>query len=79
MVGRARGAATQALTDAHVKYKTDFQDSDQPEGTVLSQTHSNEVVNVGTVIGLVIAQAPAPTPTTTATGPATTAPPTTAP
>ena len=79
VVGLDRGAATQALTDAHVKYKTNFENSDQPEGTVLSQTHSKEVVDVGTVIVLVIAQAPAPTPTTTATGPATTAPPTTAP
>jgi len=79
VVGLDRGAATQALTDAHVKYKTNFENSDQPEGTVLRQTHSKEVVDVGTVIVLVIAQAPAPTPTTTATGPATTAPPTTAP
>ncbi|MEO8555645.1 MAG: Stk1 family PASTA domain-containing Ser/Thr kinase [Actinomycetota bacterium] len=79
VVGLDRGAATQALTDAHVKYKTNFANSDQPEGTVLSQTHSKEVVDVGTVIVLVIAQAPAPTPTTTATDPATTSPPTTAP
>ncbi len=79
VVGLDRGVATQALTDAHVKYKTNFENSDQPEGTVLRQTHSKEVVDVGTVIVLVIAQAPAPTPTTAATGPATTAPPTTAP
>jgi beta-lactam-binding protein with PASTA domain len=79
VVGLDRGAATQALTDAHLKYKTNFENSDQPEGTVLRQTHSKEVVDVGTVIVLVIAQAPPPTPTTTATGPPTTGPPTTAP
>ena len=73
VVGLDRGAATQALTDAHLKYKTNFENSDQPEGTVLRQTRSKEVVDVGTVIVLVVAQAPAPTPTTTATGPATTA------
>ncbi|HEY8620309.1 MAG TPA: Stk1 family PASTA domain-containing Ser/Thr kinase [Dermatophilaceae bacterium] len=67
VVGQDRGAATQALTVVHLKYKTNFQDSDQPEGTVLSQTHRNDVVDVSTVIVLVIAQAPAPTPTTAPT------------
>ncbi|MHB8188017.1 MAG: Stk1 family PASTA domain-containing Ser/Thr kinase [Dermatophilaceae bacterium] len=82
VVGQDRGAATQALTDVHLKYKTNFENSDQPEGTVLRQTHSGEVVDVSTVIVLVIAQAPAPTPTPTTppttpapTGTATTAPP----
>jgi len=84
VVSLDRGAATQALTDVHLKYKTNFLDSDQPEGTVLRQSHRSEVVDVGTVIVLVIAQAPAPPPTTppttseptgTATATATTAPP----
>jgi beta-lactam-binding protein with PASTA domain len=73
VVGQDRGAATQALTVVHLKYKTNFQNSDQPEGTVLSQTHRNEVVDVSTVIVLVIAQAPAPTPTTAPTTPSSTA------
>lgn len=67
VVGFDRGAATQALTDVNLKYKTNFEDSDQPEGTVLRQTHRGEVVDVSTVIVLVIAQAPAPTPTPTPT------------
>ena len=72
VVGLDRGAATQALTDIHLKYKTTFADSTQPEGTVLSQTHSGEVVDAGTVIELVVAQValpttPAPTPTGTPT------------
>jgi serine/threonine-protein kinase len=80
VVGQDRGAATQALTEVSLKYKTNFKDSDQPEGTVLSQTHRGEVVDVSTVIVLVIAQAPAPTPvpSTPSTAPlptATTGPP----
>ena len=72
VVGLDRGAATQALTDIHLKYKTTFYDSIQPEGTVLRQTHRGEVVDAGTVIELVVAQAglpttPAPTPTDTPT------------
>jgi serine/threonine-protein kinase len=77
VVGQDRGAATQALTEASLKYKTNFQDSDQPEGTVLSQTHRGEVVDVSTVIVLVIAQAPAPTPTPPPTTAPTVAPTTT--
>jgi len=73
VVGLDRGAATQALTDIHLKYKTTFSDSTQPEGTVLRQTHSGKVVDAGTVIELVVAQAappttPAPTPAPTPTG-----------
>jgi len=82
LVGLDRGAATQALTDIHLKYKTTFYDSLQPEGTVLRQTHRGEIVDSGTVIELGIAQAvppttPAPTPTGTPTGTPTTTPPTT--
>ena len=82
VVGLDRGDATQALTDVGLKYKTNFADSDQPEGTVLRQTHRSDVVDVGTVIVLTVAQAPAPpppptTPPTTSptTPPTTTAPP----
>jgi len=61
-VGTDRGAAQQALSDLKLKTKTTFKDSaDQPEGTVLSQTHVGDSVDVGTVIGLVVAQTPAPT------------------
>ena len=63
---------TQALADIHLKYKTTGYDSTQPEGTVLRQTHRGEVVDAGTVIELVVAQAglptaPVPTPTDTST------------
>ena len=72
LVGFDRGAATQALTDIHLKYKTTFYNSIQPEGTVLRQTNRGEVVDAGTVIELVVAQAgppttPGPTPTGTPT------------
>ena len=77
VVGENRGDAQQALTDMRLKYKTSFKDSDKPEGTVLSQTHAGETVDVGTQIVLVVAQVPQPTaPPTTA--PTTTAPTTTA-
>ena len=76
VVGLDRGAATQALTDVNLKYKTNFADSDQPEGTVLRQTHGSDVVDVGTVIVLTVAQEPAPPPppTTPPTTSPTTAP-----
>ncbi len=61
LVGLDRGEATQKLTDIHLKYKTTFYNSIQPEGTVLRQTHRDEVVDAGTVIELVIAQAGPPT------------------
>jgi len=71
-VGADRGAAQQALSDLKLKTKTTFKDSpDKPEGTVLSQTHVGESVDVGTEIVLVVAQTPAPTvpPTTPAPTP----------
>ena len=72
LVGFDRGEATQTLTDIQLKYKTTFYNSIQPEGTVLRQSHRDEVVEAGTVIDLVIAQAgqpatPGPTPTGTPT------------
>jgi len=84
VVGSNRGDAQQALADVKLKYTTKFADSDKPEGTVLSQTHAGETVDVGTQIVLVVAQVPQPTvaPTTAPTTPPTTAPtapPTTAP
>jgi beta-lactam-binding protein with PASTA domain len=69
VVGANRGDAQQTLTDARLKYKTRFADSDQPEGTVLSQTHDGETVNIGTQIILVVAQVPQPTASTTTTPP----------
>ena len=71
--GEDRGTAQQTLSDLHLKTKTTSKDSaDQPEGTVLSQTHVGDSVNLGTVIDLVVAQTPAPTtpPPTSATTPA---------
>ena len=71
-VGADRGTAQQALSDLKLKTKTTFKDSaDKPEGTVLSQTHVGESVDVGTVIDLVVAQTPPPTtpPTTPPTAP----------
>ncbi len=73
VVGEDRGTAQQTLSDLKLKTKTTFKDSaDQPEGTVLSQTHAGDSVDVGTQIDLVVAQTPAPTtpPTTPATTPA---------
>jgi serine/threonine-protein kinase len=74
VVGANRSDAQQALTDARLKYKTQQADSDKPEGTVLSQTHRGETVDVGTQIVLTVAQKPPPTapPTTTATSAPTT-------
>jgi len=69
VVGANRGDAQQILTDARLKYKTRFADSDQPEGTVLSQTHDGETVNIGTQIILVVAQVPQPTASPTTTTP----------
>jgi len=83
VVGAALGDAQQTLADARLKYKTEFVDSDKPEGTVLAQTHAGKTVDVGTQILLKVARVPQPTatpstpPTTsTATSTATTAPPT---
>lgn len=79
-VGTDRGAAQQALSDLKLKTKTTFKDSaDQPQGTVLSQTHVGDLVDAGTVIDLVVAQTPAPTTPPPTTPPPTTAPETTAP
>jgi beta-lactam-binding protein with PASTA domain/predicted Ser/Thr protein kinase len=61
VVGDNRADAQQKLTDAKLKYTTEFKDSTQAEGTVLSQTHQGETVDVGTQILLVVAQKPQPT------------------
>jgi beta-lactam-binding protein with PASTA domain/predicted Ser/Thr protein kinase len=80
VVGANRGDAQQALTDVRLTYKTKFADSNKPEGTVLSQTHAGETVDIGTQIVLVVAQVPLPTatpttpPTTTPTTMPTSAP-----
>jgi serine/threonine-protein kinase len=77
VVGANRAEAQQKLTDARLKYKTEFEDSTKDEGTVLSQTHAGETVDVGTEIILVVAQVPQPTvtPTTTPTSAPTSTPP----
>jgi serine/threonine-protein kinase len=77
VVGDNRGDAQQKLTDAKLKYTTEFADSSKAEGTVLSQTHAGETVDVGTQIVLVVAQKAQPTvpPTTQPTSPPTTTPP----
>ena len=72
VVGAARGDAQQTLTDARLKYTTKYLDSNQQEGTVLTQTQAGQVVDIGTQIVLTVAQKPQPTPTPTPT----TAPPT---
>jgi serine/threonine-protein kinase len=72
VVGDGRGDAQQTLTDARLSYTTDFVDSDKDEGTVLSQTHAGETVDVGTQIDLVVAQVPQPTATPTTTTPTST-------
>jgi len=74
VVGAARADAEQALTDARLKYTTQFAASNLAEGTVLSQTHTGETVDIGTQIILTVAQVPQPTPTTTPTPTPTTAP-----
>jgi beta-lactam-binding protein with PASTA domain len=68
VVGEDRGAAQQTLSDLKLKTNTTFKNSTvKPEGTVLSQNHVDESVDVGTVITLVVALTPPPTapPTTT--------------
>jgi beta-lactam-binding protein with PASTA domain/predicted Ser/Thr protein kinase len=76
--GLQLGDAQQALADARLKYKTQFADSKQPEGTVLAQTHSGETVDVGTQIILTVANVAPPTqpPTTPPPTTSTTPPPT---
>jgi beta-lactam-binding protein with PASTA domain len=80
VVGLQRADAQQKLTDVQLKYKTKFKDSPLPEGTVLSETHNGDVVDVGTEIVLTVASVPQPTPTpppptTTTPPPTTTTPP----
>jgi serine/threonine protein kinase/beta-lactam-binding protein with PASTA domain len=79
VVGDSSGDAQKRLTDARLKYKTRFEFSAKPEGTVLSATHDGETVVVGTQIDLVVAQAAPPTtpPTTQPSAPPTTQPPAT--
>ena len=67
VIGANRTDAQQTLTTAGLKYATQFANSTQPEGTVLSQTHAGETVDFGTQIVLTVAQVPQPTPTPTPT------------
>jgi serine/threonine-protein kinase len=67
--------AVSELSDKGFRYKTEFTQSTEPEGTVLKQSaKAGSKVDYGTQVTLTVAQAPTPTPTTTTT---TTPPPTT--
>jgi serine/threonine-protein kinase len=67
--------AVSELSDKGFRYKTEFTQSPEPEGTVLKQSaKAGSKVDYGSQITLAVAQAPTPTPTTTTT--TTTAPPT---
>jgi serine/threonine-protein kinase len=61
--------AKNILADARLRTETKFQESDQPENTVLAQTRAGDKVDVGTLITLTVAQPipPKPTPTSTPT------------
>jgi serine/threonine-protein kinase len=81
VVGLQLGDAQQKLADVRLTTTTKFKESTQKEGTVLSQTHNGETVDIGTEIVLTVASKPQPTttpppppPTTTAPAPTTTAP-----
>jgi beta-lactam-binding protein with PASTA domain len=70
VVNLSRNQAQTTLTDAGLTYRTRFKFSSRDEGTVLSQTHSGDTVDVGTQIILVVAQRAAPTPTPPPASPA---------
>jgi serine/threonine-protein kinase len=79
VVGQPVSEATTNLTNANLKVDaTTYEESTQPEGTVIRQSSAGKVVNQGTTIKLVIAKAPA-TPTTPATTPTGTGTPTSTP
>jgi eukaryotic-like serine/threonine-protein kinase len=72
VVNLKQAEALQALSDKKLTPKTDFKDSDKPEGTVLSQTPAaGGLVDAGAQIRLVIAKAPQPKPSPTTTTPVT--------
>lgn len=76
VVGDTSSNAEQTLTNARLSYTTQFVNSSLPEGTVLAQTHTGEILDTGTQIVLTVAQLPQPTPTATPTPtPSTTQPP----
>ena len=82
VVDKNLGDAQQALSNAKLRYKTTYEVSEKPEGTVLSQKPpANSVVDVNTVINLVVARVAPPTvpPTTPPTTPVPTTTTTTAP
>jgi serine/threonine-protein kinase len=75
VVGQTVEEAQKALSSAKLKMDaTTFEESTQPEGTVIKQDPSNTKVDQGSTVTLVIAKAPA-TPTSTPTGTETTTPP----
>ncbi|WP_426564321.1 Stk1 family PASTA domain-containing Ser/Thr kinase [Angustibacter sp. McL0619] len=67
VVGQTVAEATTTLTNANLKVDaTKYEESTQPEGTVIRQTNAGKVVSQGSTIQLVIAKAPLP-PTSTGT------------
>jgi serine/threonine-protein kinase len=75
VVGQTVEEAQKALSGAKLKMDaTTFEESTQPEGTVIKQDPSNTKVDQGSTVTLVIAKAPA-TPTSTPTSTETTTPP----
>ncbi len=79
VIGLTVSEATTKLTDAGLKVDaTKYQESTQPEGTVIQQSYQGKTVNQGTTVTLVVAKAPSTptpspseTPTSTPTGTAT--------
>jgi beta-lactam-binding protein with PASTA domain len=75
VVGQTLEEARATLTDARLEVKADkFEESTQPEGTVIKQDPSNTTVDQGSTVTLVLAKAPE-TPTTTPPPTETTTPP----
>jgi eukaryotic-like serine/threonine-protein kinase len=65
VVGQTLEEARATLTDAGLAVKADqFEESTQPEGTVIKQDPSNTKVDQGATITLVLAKAPETPPTT---------------
>ena len=68
VTGKQISDAVNDLSDKGFRYKTEFTESTQPEGTVLKQSaKAGTKIDYGSQITLTVAQAPTPTPTTTTT------------
>jgi serine/threonine-protein kinase len=75
VVGKDRSEAVQILGDKGLKVDTKFEESDEPENSVIEQTKSGDLVDYGSTIRITVAQPKPPTPTTTTTTTTTTTPP----